>query len=195
MTRTQTALGSFEIENLALGYQIFAKITQTLPLEVLEATIISAKRYLILVNGSLADLKLAYEKIQDSVDGFGPAAVLDHEIIECPHTDLLPAYYSLAQEEMQESLIVIQTDSVSSLLSVGDFLLRSHSLKIIEMKILKGSGDAAIGFFTGSQSECLVAGEEVRSKLKSTMRAGRVEVIEEASESFRRYFNLSGVVG
>lgn len=192
MQSVDTTLGVFEIGSIALGYQALASATRSAAVKVLEATPIRSSRFLILVEGTGADVKRAHSEVRRLCETFSADLLCDVELIEGPEANLLPALYSLAQVEMKESLLVVETDSVAGLLAVSQALLK-RGLEVIELKGVRGAFGRGLGFFTGPLSMTGPAAEEVRTRLKQAVREGRVEVIDQAVPGFRQFFNLTGL--
>lgn len=191
MASADTALASFEIDSITLGYRALSLATADLKIRVLEAAAVREARFLLLIEGPVDTVINASGDIRRLCETFADDSLADFEIIENPHPRLLPALYSLEQTDMAESLIVMETDSVSGLLSVSQALL-VRGLEAIELKGGRGAFGGGVGFFTGPAMITAPAAEDARTRLKQAVRSGRVEVIDDASPTFREFFNISG---
>jgi hypothetical protein len=183
-----------EVASIAVGYTALAALTNHPDVRVLDASPSGLGRFMILVQGEQPVLREQLQKIRAQLDGGSNDLVVDHDLIEdfCPKA--LEAVFSLAQHELEESLVVAEADTVSGLLSLSQIMTHVHGLNPIDIKILRGAGGGGYGFFTGPTTKTAPAAEDARTHLKSAMRKGRIETIENPSDGFRRFFNLSGEV-
>src|SRR5690606_3352863 len=119
MQTVDTAMVVFELGSIALGYQALATATRQKSSRVIEASPVKASRFLILLEGPADDLKTATAEVRRLCETFSNDLLVDVELLESADPRLLPALMSLAQVEMQESLIVVETDSVAGLIALA----------------------------------------------------------------------------
>ncbi len=184
------SLGVFEVGSIALGYQALAAVTKDAAIQVLEASTVAPNRFLILLHAPHENIKAAENELRHSCEAPRKDGLVDHEVVASVHADLLPAFYSLSQQQLQDALVVVETDSVSGLVASAQTLLTSHSLTVIELKGTRGLQGKGIGFFTGPAAKVFPAAEDIRHRLKAAIRQGYVEVIANPSPSFRTFFQL-----
>jgi hypothetical protein len=187
-----TSLLVLEVSSIALGYAALAVLAAHADVRILDASPSGLGRFIILAQGELEILRDQLQKTRGKIDGTDAELVIDHELIEGADPEVLKALFSLAQNELEESLLVIETDTVAGLLSVSQILTQIHGLKPIDIKIQRGGNGGGYGFFTSSTAKVAPAAEDARTHLKSAMRKGHVETIENPVAGFRRFFNLSG---
>lgn len=191
MHSVDSAMVVFEIDSVALGYQTVATLSRIPAIKVLEASATRASRFMILAEGPAAKIKIANLEVKKLCETFAADLLADVELVENPDPRLVPALYSLSQVEMKESLIVVETDSASGLLAVAQALAH-RGLEVIELKAGRGAHGGGLGFFTGPTSVTAAAAEDARTRLKQSVREGRVEVIDGVGPEFRSFFNLNG---
>jgi hypothetical protein len=190
--KLDSALGCFEVSNLTLGYKVLDAITRENHLRILEASAVSSQAFLILIEASAEKLKMVDHRIAEVVSVYGKEGLRDCEILPKVSQHLLPAYYSLLQQKLEESLLVLETETISGALFLANHLLEKDRLKIIELKVMRGSQGKCLAFFTGSREACDAGDQDIAALLKRTVRAGTVEVIHDPKPAFREFFNLSG---
>lgn len=181
-----TALLSIEMKSLTFGYRALDLVARRA--RILEATVIGAGRFLILAEGEVAALKSAFHDVHQAMD----KEIVDHEVIDRADRRLLEATFSLAQMHLLKSLIVVEVESVSGLLSAASSLLAS-GIEIIEIKIHRAAFGGGYGFFTAADEKLAAAcAENVRTRLRQSMREGDVAIVEEPSAGLRAFFHLDG---
>ncbi len=184
-----------EISSIAFGYRILDQLSKLQNISILEASPAGGGIFWILLTIQNLNLAELQEILKTSLDGVGEnvkARVLDHEIIENSDQNLLEALYSLSAQKLEVSLLVIESDSMSAVFGAVHSATKQRRLKMIEIKVSRGSRPGGHAFLTGSRSECELGGEAARTKLKTRMSRGFVEVIDSPNEVFRQQFNFSG---
>ena len=147
--------------------------------------------FVLLAQGNQDELGNALERIRHDLDGALAIEVIDQLLIPRPHAQLLPGIFSLVEQSMLESLVVVETQSASGLLAAAQLLMDGHGLKAIEIKLSRlGFG---LGFFTGEHDAALAAAEDARTHMRDSVRTGRIEVVSQPPSKFREFFNLDGV--
>ena len=188
-------IASVEVSSIVFGYRIMDQLSKLENISILEASPAGGGSFWILVSGKKSSSDDLQAIVKTSLDGIGDQAkahVLDHETIETSDHSLLEALYSLSAQKLEESLLMIESDSISAVLAAVQFAVRQRPLKMIEIKISRGSRSGGHAFLTGSRSACELGGEAARTKLKTRMSRGFVEVIGAPNEVFRQQFNFSG---
>jgi hypothetical protein len=190
MKTLDTSLLSLEIASVASGYKALQLATRGAPADgvrIIDASL-ACNRFLILATGESEALKTVVDQVKTGLEASKHDQLLDVEIVEKASEKILEALHSLAQTPLQEALIVAECESVSALTSVAQELISGHGLEVIELKIRRSGTGGAYGFFTGASARCIAGAEDVRSRLKNSMRVARIEVIESMSTEFKRFF-------
>ena len=198
MGNAQSVVGPFfcaEIASVPSGYQALNVLTQGEGVEILEASPIGARRFLILALGQETSLKQQVQELKTSFEGHALSSeskMIDQAFIDQVDSSVIESAFSLTQVNLEESLVALECATVSGLLSVAHVLTRDHGLKVIETRITRSGLGGGFALFTGTSEACAPAAEDARTHLKNAMREGTVEVIEAPTETFRSYFNFSG---
>ncbi len=180
-----------EIASIANGYQVLNIATSGNGTRVLDASPVGT-RFLILMQGGAAELREVQSRVQEMFDGIEALMRVDMELLVEVDARVTEAVFALAQVPLHESLVVVETSSVSGCLQAAQTLVNGHGLVPIEIRIQRSSSGGAYGFFTGSQASCAPAVADVRTKLSAELRQGRVELIERPTKEFRSFFQISG---
>jgi hypothetical protein len=191
MNKVDTTLACFEIASIPSGYRALDLLTREEGLRVLEASVAGGGRMVILVEGRAEQFAKVAPRLRQLIDGAADAGVIDHEIVEHFERGLSEALFSLAQVSLDEALVVVESDTVSGLLSAGQALVRAHGLKAIELKINRAA-PGGYGFFTGTSAHCASGAVDAEGRWRTKMRGGKVAVIDQPTAGFREFFNFSG---
>lgn len=169
-----------EASSIVSGFRILNALPETHPVRLLDAEPIGANRFLILLKGASRDLADVVKIAKDDV--------VDHELIEDIQQTVLDATYSLTVVNLEESLLILETETAGSLLSLAQILVTQHKLKPIEIRIRKSGTGGAYGYFTGTAEACAPAAEDCRTRLRNAMREGAVEVLSSLNPHVRSLF-------
>jgi microcompartment protein CcmL/EutN len=186
------AIGCIEVKSVPTGYRALDLLTKTGVTQILEAAPVGGGVFMILVEGGEADLRSSIQTLRSSLEAGGLISIVDSEVIEGAASDVLVSAYSLAQQKLQESLVVIECQTISGLLSSQRALEIDHGLCLIETKIYRSGQAGGYGFATGPSLACASAVVDIRTRLQNSMRQGNLDVIDQPVADFRNYFNLSG---
>ena len=190
MKNLDTSLFCVEIASLAHGYRVLNSLTASPGLRILDASP-AGQRFLIIALGPADEIRSAAQNARSLFEGDAGVS-LDSEVVDGFDPQMLEALFSLPQQPLEESLIIVESATVSGLVASAQQLCGPHGLKPIELKIHRASDGRGYGFFTGPKEKCIPAALDVETRLKSADRHGRVELIEEPNAGFRTFFNLSG---
>ncbi len=180
-------LGVLEINSVTLGYRALDALTKGGKIKILEAAVHAADLFLILIQGPDLDIRQAASHL------VAATTLRDREVIIGANEKLLATFYSLHTARVAESLVILETETLSGLFSLSQRLLEVHTLEPIEIRLLKGGGTPrGLAYFTGSQSQCRYAAEDAATVLRDSARKGSIEVIEKPSSQFCEFFNLQG---
>ncbi len=172
-----------EATSVAAGFRILNSLPADRSLRLLDAEPTGGGHFLILLRGLTSSLSALAKLNRD--------LLIDHELIENIHQDVLDATYSLAAPKLEESLIVLETETATAILSLAQTLTVEHSLKPIEIRVRKSGAAGAYAYFTGSTEQCALATEDARTRLKRTMRKGAAEFLNSPNQIVRQL--LEGV--
>jgi hypothetical protein len=186
-SHVETSLASFEVASVVLGYRALSVLTQIEGLNILEASVFGGGHFLIMAQGREERLHLAAAKMRSALEGSNVGAWIDHEVVQTIGDKLAKAVYSLLQTPLSEALVIIECETISGLLAASHTLMAEHKLKPIEIKISR-TKRGGYGFFTGTCAGCNSAVFDVEGKLRSTLRQGQIEVIENPPEGLRAFF-------
>lgn len=182
------AIAILEMSSLASGYAAMDMLVKKAPVRILEGSAMSPGKFFILINGDEASVYESYKEATEKKDwGF-----LDSVLIPQIDPQVLPGMYGLAKVQVSESLLIVETASMSSGIISCDSALKAASVDLIEFKTSRGIGGKSLYFVTGSLDSVEAARDAVSNSLKSRGTLLKTELIARPHNDFLQYFNISG---
>jgi hypothetical protein len=186
MNNLDSALLCLETDSVAFGYRVLRIICDQSGTKILQAQPFGG-RFRILAIGDKRAFDEALSPAQNLLKNSGREQGMRHSVIENINSQLLEALFHLPSISASEALLVVEAESLCSLLNSLQQLIAKQPLQVIEIKT-NGSMPGAHAILTGSAAECRLA------KSEPAMVAISAEVIEELPAPFRRFFNLTGEI-
>lgn len=188
MKTFDTSLLVLETTNLTSGLMAHEAIAHdTSEVHFVEASVSGEGRYVILATGPEASLEKALKTVHAQLDG--ESAIVDQELIEKPARSLFESALALTQQRLEESLLVVETETACACFAVVQALIDHHGLKPIEVRIRR-SGRGAHAYLTGPAVACGPAAEEARTLLRKALRKGEVAWFEKPSPALKAQFDF-----
>lgn len=189
----KNVLLTLECSSIVDGYLALAALTRKADVRILEASTVGGSRFWILAQGARSALEKGLALLQAQKEVSLPdRGLVSSELIESSKDNLLSLLFSLQQNELDESLVVVQTSSPTMLLRLAANALETGGLKGIELKVFKSSACGGFGTFTGTTEQCRQAVQSLEALMRQKNVKVEFAVIEKPEKSFRQFFNLSG---
>ncbi|MEQ1875529.1 MAG: BMC domain-containing protein [Bdellovibrionia bacterium] len=182
------AIGIFEIGSLARGYALMDLILKKAPVKILEGTFMTPGKFFILFNGDEASVGESFKEVHAAAK----PSILDSIEILNLEPRVLPGLYGLLNTQVEHSLAVIETASMSSGLLAADRSLKEANVDLIEIRSSRGIGGKCLFFVTGKLEEAQAAVSAAETILSSRGTLLHTEVIANPHEDFLSQFNISG---
>lgn len=144
----KNSIGMIELTSIAAGMQAADIMLKTSEIELLLSRTICSGKYMVLIGGDVAAVQSAVDKAANEAD----YAVIDTFVIPNVHPDIFPAITGNSGIELMESLGIIESFSVSSLIEGADAAVKSSNIKLIEVRLAMALGGKAFCTFTGDVS-------------------------------------------
>lgn len=139
------SLGLIEMTSIAAGMQAADIMLKTSEVELVLSRTICSGKYMVLVGGEVAEVQSAVDAAASQID----FAVIDTFVIPHVHPDIFPALsgHTLAGE--LESLGIIESFSVASLIEGADAAVKAANVQLIEVRLAMALGGKAFCTLTG----------------------------------------------
>ncbi|OQA91150.1 MAG: hypothetical protein BWY26_01140 [Elusimicrobia bacterium ADurb.Bin231] len=132
----QPAIGFIETNSIAKGIEASDAMLKIASVDLVDAYPICPGKYLILVTGSLADVKSSVDK---GVEIAG-VSLIDKFVIPNVHGQIVPAILGTSKIENFEAVGVIETFTVASCIRAADTAVKAAKISLIEIRLAKGLG-------------------------------------------------------
>lgn len=139
------SLALIELTSIAAGMQAADIMLKTSEVELILSRTICSGKYIVLIGGDVAAVQTALDNAIKSLD----FAVIDSFVIPNVHPDIFPALSGHTKVDELESLGIIESFSVASLIEGADAAVKSASVKIIEIRLAMALGGKAFCTLTG----------------------------------------------
>ena len=139
------SLGLIEMTSIAAGMQAADIMLKTSNVELILSRTICSGKYMVLIGGDVAEVQSAVDSAVNQTE----FAILDTFVIPNVHPDIFPALSGHSNVEMLESLGILESFSVASLIEGADAAVKSSNVKIIEIRLAMALGGKAFCTLTG----------------------------------------------
>jgi len=139
------SLGLVELTSIAAGMQAADLMLKTSEVELILSRTICSGKYMTLIGGEVAEVQTAVDAVVNQLD----FAIIDTFVIPNVHRDVFPALAGHNKIETLESLGIIESFSVASLIEGADAAVKAASVKLIEIRLAMALGGKAFCTITG----------------------------------------------
>lgn len=179
---TRPALACFELVSVSRGIVVLDQMAKRAETTIVAARTFSPGRYLILICGELAEVEEAAASAVACADDL----LHDHTLLQDPHPRLRSALASALSSELAESLLLVETRTVSSALFVLDRALKEAEVDVIELRL--GAGLDGRGLFSLTGPLPMVeAARDLCQELLTEERLFRVDLIAQPHPDLPRH--------
>ena len=146
------SIGAVELSSIALGYQVQDAMLDAAAVEILIARTICSGKYLLVVGGSVSDVKAAVTTGLQVAD----EAVIDHLVIPNVHESVFPALGQsvVIDDDEVGALGVVETYSGVSILAAADAAAKAARVKLFRIHVAMALGGKGFCLMTGTVADC-----------------------------------------
>ncbi|MBU1098862.1 MAG: BMC domain-containing protein [Bacteroidetes bacterium] len=139
------SLGLVELSSIAAGMQSADIMLKTSNVTLILSRTICSGKYMVLIGGDVAAVQSAVEAAKNSLE----FAIIDTFVIPNVHPDIFPALSGHSKVEKLESLGILESFSVASLIEGADAAVKAASVQLIEIRLAMALGGKAFCTITG----------------------------------------------
>ncbi len=145
----ETSIGAIEFNSIAQGILATDFMLKAASVENFLSKTLCPGKFITIISGLVSDVEASIE----AGKRVGGRFIVDEFIIRRVHEEVFPALFGIGEIEEIEAVGVIETYSVSSAILSADKVLKTASVKLIEIKMASGIGGKGVVIFTGSVSD------------------------------------------
>lgn len=142
------SLGLIEMTSIAAGMQAADIMLKTANVELVLSRTICSGKYMVLIGGDVAEVQSAVDAASTQID----FAIIDTFVIPNVHPDIFPALSGHSKVDKLESLGILESFSVASLIEGADAAIKAATVQIIEIRLAMALGGKAFCTITGDVS-------------------------------------------
>jgi microcompartment protein CcmL/EutN len=124
------AIGFIEMSSIARGVEATDAMLKMAGVELLMTTIIPRGKYLVMINGTVADVESSMRAGLETAEG----VVLDSFVIQNVHDQLPAAIRGRVKVDRVEAIGLIETKEVAPAIYAGDAAVKAAAVTLIEAR-------------------------------------------------------------
>ena len=152
------AIGMIEFKNIPTGITASDLMVKTADVDIVEAQTVCPGKYIAIITGDLSAVKSAVEAASTAYE----SDLIDNFVLGNPHESLFPAIYGASQVEGVDSLGILETFDVASLIEAADAAEKTAIVDVIELRLAKGLCGKSFMMITGEVSAVTAAIEKAK---------------------------------
>jgi microcompartment protein CcmL/EutN len=140
------SIGLIELTSIAAGFQTADAMLKASNVDLLLSRSICSGKYMVMVRGDVAAVEAA---VSAGVAG-SRFSVIDSFVIPNLHEAVFPAIAGSSKVEELESLGIVESFSVASLIEGADAAVKAANVRLIEIRLAMALGGKAFVTLTGN---------------------------------------------
>lgn len=144
------SLGLIELTSIAAGYQACDAMLKAANVDLVLARSICSGKYMVMVRGDVAAVQAA---VSAGISA-GHFSVIDSFVIPNLHESIFPAISGASKVEDLESLGILESFSVASLIEGADAAVKAANIQLIEIRLAMALGGRPLLRSPGTSPRC-----------------------------------------
>lgn len=140
------SIGLIELSSIAAGFQVADAMLKSADVELLLSRSICSGKYMVMVRGDVGAINASLRSGYEAGKGF----IVDTFAIPNLHEGVFPAIYGSNRVEELESLGILESFSVASLIEAADASAKAANVQLIEIRLAMALGGKAFVTMTGA---------------------------------------------
>ena len=143
------AIALIEFNSIAIGIRAGDAMVKKAPISFLRTGTVQRGKYLVLIGGDTASVE---ESLQEGLS-VGGDAVVDTVYLPHVHPTVFAAVQGSRQVGEYESLGVIETSTVASVIKAADAAVKGAAVTLLEIRLANGMAGKGIALVTGEVAD------------------------------------------
>ncbi len=178
----RNSIGLIELSSIAAGFLVCDAMLKAADVELVLSRTICSGKYMVMIRGDVGAVQAAVEAGCNA----GDFSVIDTFVIPNVHEDIFPAMSGTNMVGELESLGIIESFSVASLIEGADAMAKAAHVRLVEVRLAMALGGKAFASVTGSVSavkSAVEAGAQVIAR--KGLLVNKVVIAQPRPELFR----------
>ena len=142
----KNSIGLIELTSIAAGFSVADTMLKAADVELLLSRSICSGKYMVMIRGEVGAVEAAISAGLHA----GNFSVIDSFVIPNLHESVFPAISGASKIETLESLGILESFSVASLIEGADAAVKSANVELIEIRLAMALGGKAFATMTGN---------------------------------------------
>lgn len=139
------SIGLIELSSIAAGFETADAMLKAANVQILLSRSICSGKYIVMVGGEVAAVAASVE----TGSAVSRGSVIDTFVIPNVHPDVFPAISGASKSQLRESLGIIESFSVASLIEAADEAAKAANVILLEIRLAMALGGKAFLTMTG----------------------------------------------
>ncbi|MGZ8847899.1 MAG: BMC domain-containing protein [Pyrinomonadaceae bacterium] len=142
----RNSIGLIELSSIASGYLVADAMLKAADTELLLSRSICSGKYMTMIRGDVAAVMASVQAGVSAARGF----IVDTFVIPNLHESIFPAIYGTNKVDHLESLGILESFSVASLIEAADASAKAADVQLLEIRLAMALGGKAFVTMTGA---------------------------------------------
>lgn len=147
------AIALIEFDSIATGIRAGDAMVKRAPLTFLRTGTVQKGRYLVLIGGDTASVE---ESLEEGL-GVGGEEMVDKVYLPYVHPTVFAAVQGVRQLGDYESLGIIETSTVASIIRAADAAVKGAEVTLLEIRLANGMAGKGLALVTGKVADVEMA--------------------------------------
>ena len=149
------AIGVIELKSIPKGVEAADAALKSSGIEMVSARPSCPGKYEIVLTGSISDVTVAVDHVQNRFDGY----VIDSSVMGKIDEQVVKALFGTQTSERSGSLGLIETFSAASAIKAADIAVKTARVEIYDIRVSRGMGGKGVVMLTGDIGDVTAATE------------------------------------
>ena len=157
------AIGVIELKSIPKGVEAADASLKSAGVEMVSSHPSCPGKYEIVLTGSISNVTVAVEHVENRFDGY----VIDASVMGRIDEQVIKALFGTQTGERSGSLGIIETFSASSAIKAADIAVKTAKVEIYDLRVSRGMGGKGVVLLTGEVGDVTASVEAGANYAKS----------------------------
>ncbi|MBQ4510833.1 MAG: BMC domain-containing protein [Clostridia bacterium] len=167
------AIGVIELKSIPKGVEAADAALKSAGVEMVSSHPSCPGKYEIVLTGSISNVTVAVEHIENKFDGY----VIDASVMGRIDEQVIKALFGTQTGEQSGSLGIVETFSAASAIKAADIAVKTAKVEIYDLRVSRGMGGKGVVMLTGEIGDVTAAIEAGANYAKSVSMLSSYTVI------------------
>jgi microcompartment protein CcmL/EutN len=172
------AIALIELKSIALGARVADAMAKEAPLALLQTGTVHPGKFLVLIGGGTGEVEQSFAAGRR----LGASEIVDEVLLPDVHPDVVTAIEGKQRSDAYDSLVVLETSTVSAILRATDAAVKGALVQLKEMRLADDLGGKGIAVLTGELTDVEAAADVAARAVDVGHVCLRTEIVSRVDE-------------